>query len=85
MSPTGLAPYSVHNAQRTGSTQTMTTKIAQFLLIGVLLSAPGAYADGSIEMRKVDGKPQASFSLGDSKCLLVNDTIRCTPVVVASN
>jgi hypothetical protein len=63
----------------------MTTKIAQLLLVGALFGASGAYADGSIEPRTVDGKPQASFSLGDSKCLLVNDTIRCTPVVVASN
>jgi hypothetical protein len=33
----------------------------------------------------VNGKQQANFSLGDSKCVLVNEVIRCAPVLVASN
>ena len=63
----------------------MTTKILQNFLIGALLCASSAFADSSIEIGTVDGKQQMSFSLGDSKCVLVNETIRCTPVVVASN
>jgi hypothetical protein len=63
----------------------MTTKILQSLLIGALLSASAAFADSGIQVSTANGKQQADFSLGDSKCVLVNETIRCTPVVVASN
>ncbi len=42
-------------------------------------------ADQSIEVSVVNGKQQAAFSVGDSKCVLVNDAIQCTPVVLASN
>ncbi len=63
----------------------MTTKTLQALLIGTLLASASAFADQSIEVSVVNGKQQAAFSLGDSKCVLVNDVIRCTPVVLASN
>lgn len=63
----------------------MTTKILQSLLIGALLSASFAFADSTIQVSSDNGKQQAAFSLGDSKCVLVNETIRCTPLLVASN
>ena len=63
----------------------MTTKTFQALLIGALLSSSAAFADQSIEVSIVNGKQQAAFSVGDSKCVLVNDVIRCTPVMLASN
>jgi len=63
----------------------MTTKTLQALLIGVLLASSAALADQSIEVSVVNGKQQAAFSVGDSKCVLVNDVIKCTPVVLASN
>jgi len=63
----------------------MTTKILQSLLIGALLSASAAFADSSIQISNVNGKQQANFSLGDSSCVLINETIRCSPVLVASN
>jgi hypothetical protein len=63
----------------------MTTKTLQTLLIGVLLASSAAFADQSIEVSVVNGKQQAAFSVGDSKCVLVNDVIKCTPVVLASN
>ena len=63
----------------------MTPKILQSLLIGALLSASFAFADSTIQVSSDNGKQQAAFSLGDSKCVLVNETIRCTPVLVASN
>ena len=63
----------------------MTTKILQTLLIGALLSASAAFADSSIEVSVVAGKQEAKFSIGDSKCVLVNDVIKCAPVVLASN
>jgi hypothetical protein len=64
----------------------MTTKTLQALLIGALLASSAAFADqSSIEVSVVNGKQQAAFSVGDSKCVLVNDVIKCTPVVLASN
>jgi hypothetical protein len=63
----------------------MTTKTLQTLLIGALLASSAALADQSIEVSVVNGKQQAAFSVGDSKCVLVNDVIKCTPVILASN
>ena len=63
----------------------MTTKTLQALLIAALLVSVSAFADQSIQVSVVNGKQQAAFSVGDSKCVLVNDTIQCTPMVVASN
>ena len=62
-----------------------TTKTLQALLIGALLASSAAFADSSIQVNVVAGKQQASFSLGDSKCVLVNEVIKCSPVLVASN
>jgi len=63
----------------------MTTKILQSLLISVLLCASTAFAGNGIEISSVDGNQQAKFSLGDSKCVLVDEIIRCSPTVIASN
>ena len=62
-----------------------TAKTLQALLIGVLLSAGAAFADSTIEVNVVAGKQEARFSIGDAKCVLVNEVIRCSPVLVASN
>lgn len=64
----------------------MSTKIFQASLIAALLASSAAFAaDQSIEVSVVNGKQQAAFSVGDSKCVLVNDVIKCTPTVLASN
>jgi hypothetical protein len=63
----------------------MTTKTLQALLIGALLAASTAFADSSIQVSAENGVQQARFSLGDSKCVLVDETIVCTPVMIASN
>ncbi len=63
----------------------MTTKTLQALLIGALLASSAAFANQSIEVSVVNGKQQAAFSVGDSKCVLVSDAIECTSVVLASN
>jgi hypothetical protein len=63
----------------------MTTKTLQALLIAALLASVSAFADQNIQVSVVNGKQQAAFSVGDSKCVLVNDAIQCTPVMVASN
>ena len=63
----------------------MTTKTLQSLLIAALLSASTAFAGNGIEISTANGSQQAKFSLGDSKCVLVDEAIRCTPIVIASN
>ena len=63
----------------------MTTKLLTSLLIGALLSATSALADNRIDVNIVNGKQQASFSLGDSKCVLVGDIIKCVPTLIVSN
>ena len=62
-----------------------TAKTLQALLIGALLASSAAFADSTIEVSVVAGKQEANFSLGDSKCVLINEVIRCSPVLVASN
>ena len=64
----------------------MTTKTTlQALLIGILLAASSAFADSAIEVTGGNGGQVAKFSLGDSKCVLVNEVSRCAPVLVAAN
>ena len=63
----------------------MTTKNFNALLISALLSPVSALADQAIEVSIVNGKQQSAFSVGDSKCVLVEDVIKCTPVLLASN
>ena len=60
----------------------MTTKTLTNLLIAALLAASaGAYADETpIQMAMEDGKAVAQFKVGDSRCVLVDDEIRCTPI-----
>jgi hypothetical protein len=62
----------------------MNAKLLTGLLIGALMST-SALADNRIDVSVVNGKQQANFSLGDSRCVLVNEVIRCAPVLVASN
>ena len=60
----------------------MTTKTLTNLLIAASLAASAAaYADETpIQMAMEDGKSVAQFIVGDSRCVLVDDQIRCTPV-----
>jgi hypothetical protein len=63
-----------------------TTKTLQALLIGALLASSAAFADTSIQIDVVAGKQQAKFSIGDAKCVLVDEQIKCMPVVmIAAN
>jgi hypothetical protein len=61
------------------------TNLLKATLIAALFSSAAAFADNSVEVPVVNGKQQAKFSVGDSKCALVDGTIRCTPMVLASN
>jgi len=58
------------------------TKILKSLLIAALLSSAVAHAadDQTIVIAMEEGKQIASFSVGDSRCVLKNDQIRCVPV-----
>lgn len=52
------------------------------LVITVLLAGSfAAYAQETpIQVRLEDGKTTAQFKVGDSRCLLVDDEIRCTRI-----
>jgi hypothetical protein len=81
-----FAPYIAPNTQHITEHQTMNaTKTLKALLIGALLSSTAAFADSAIEVAVVAGTQQARFSIGDSRCVLVNEVIQCSPVLVASN
>ena len=60
----------------------MTTKTLTSLLIGALLAAAAsAYGDESpIQVAIEDGKTRAQFTVGDSRCVLVDDQIRCSRI-----
>ena len=60
----------------------MTTKTFANLLIGALLvaSASAHAAESNIQVAMEDGKTRAQFTVGDSRCVLMDDQIRCTRV-----
>lgn len=59
----------------------MTTKTLTRLMIAALLalSAHAYAAETPIQVAMEDGKPTAQFKMGDFRCALQNDEIRCTP------
>jgi hypothetical protein len=61
------------------------TNLLEAALIAALFSSAAAFADNSVQVTAVNGKQEAKFSVGDSKCTLVDGTIRCAPMVLASN
>jgi len=60
------------------------TKLLTGLLIGALLPST-VLADQRIEANVADGNRQAGSSLGDSKCVLVGDVIKCMPTILGAN
>jgi hypothetical protein len=51
------------------------------LIAALLATAAVAHADEApIQIAMEDGKAVAQFKVGDSRCVLKNDQIRCTPV-----
>jgi hypothetical protein len=61
------------------------TNLLKATLIAALFSSAAAFADNSVQVTVVNGKQEAKFSVGDSKCILVDGTIRCAPAILASN
>ena len=50
-------------------------------IAALLAGSCAAYAQETpIQVAMEDGKTTAEFKVGDSRCLLVDDEIRCTPV-----
>jgi hypothetical protein len=58
----------------------MTTKILKALLIATLFSSASVFADDMIVVSVVDGNTQATFKVGDARCVLVDDQIICSPI-----
>jgi hypothetical protein len=60
----------------------MTTKTLTTLLIAALLAgSAAAYADETpIQIAMEEGKAVAQFKVGDSRCELKDDEVRCVPV-----
>jgi hypothetical protein len=60
----------------------MTTKTLSNLLIAALLAgSAAAYADETpIQIAMEEGKAVAQFKVGDSRCAVKDDQIRCVPV-----
>jgi hypothetical protein len=57
-----------------------TTQLVKSLLIAALLASSAAHAtEQPIVVAMEQGKPVATFTLGDSSCVLKEDRIRCTP------
>jgi len=49
-------------------------------MMAALFASSAALADTAIQVSMVDGKQQAQFKVGDARCVMVDDQIRCTPV-----
>lgn len=81
MSSGTLPPYIAYNTQCITEDTIMTTKLLTRLLMAALLASSSAFAaDTAIQVSMVDGRQQAQFKVGDARCVLVDDEVRCTPV-----
>ena len=60
-----------------------TANLLKSLLIAALLASGAAHAADSssnIQVAMEDGKTVAQFKVGDSRCVLIDDQVRCTPI-----
>jgi hypothetical protein len=59
---------------------TTTSRILGSILVTVwLLCGPAHAIDNTIQVVTEQGKPVAQFKLGDSRCVLKDDLVQCTP------
>jgi hypothetical protein len=57
-----------------------TTRILSGLLIAAaLIAGPARASDRAIQVVMEQGRPVAQFRVGDSRCVLKDDQILCTP------
>jgi hypothetical protein len=56
-------------------------RLSNLMIAALLASSCAAYGsqETPIQVAIKDGKTTAQFKVGDSRCLLVDDEIRCTP------
>jgi len=58
-----------------------TNRVLKGLLIAALLVSGVAHGgDSAIRVSHEAGQPVARFTIGDSRCVLKDDQVRCTPV-----
>ena len=58
-----------------------TANLLKSLLIAALLASGAARADESnVQVALEDGKTVVQFKVGDSRCVLIDDQVRCTPI-----
>ena len=62
--------------------QKVRNALCDVAIAALLAGSCAAYAtqETPIQVAMEDGKTTAQFKVGDSRCLLVDDQIRCTPV-----
>jgi len=59
---------------------TAAIRILKALVIAAAVSSTAAHAaESSIVIALEEGKPVATFKVGDSSCVLKDDQIRCSP------
>jgi hypothetical protein len=58
--------------------------LAAHLAGALLLVATGAQAAGAMQRTHLHPPQQTSLSLGDSRCILVGEVLKCVPTIVAS-
>jgi len=56
------------------------TILKSLLIAALLAAAPGRAADNAIQVALEDGKTVATFKLKDSRCVLKDERVRCTPI-----
>lgn len=67
---------------KTSVSRIVAVRLASLLL---LLGATDALAGGRIERAPLQPGQQAALGLGDSKCIMVGEVLKCVPTVVASS
>ncbi len=66
-----------------GNVQKLRNALRDVVIAALLAGSCAAYAtqETPIQVAMEDGKTTAQFTVGDSRCLLVDDEIRCTRAV----
>jgi len=54
--------------------------LRSLLIVALLASGTTRGADSAIRVSNEQGKPVAQFKVGDSRCVLKDDQVRCAPI-----
>jgi hypothetical protein len=58
----------------------MSNVLRSLLMVALLACGSAVAADNSVQVNNEQGRPVAQFNIGDSRCVLQDDQIRCTRV-----